>query len=159
MQIDLVVLVLKLPEMFEVDPSGVQYLLALRVDVHDLLVLFKFLACLYILLAVLIREIDGDDLGLSLRDLLEHELSLLYGIQGGQGLVEEGFRFVREGRVGVSAWAEFGFGCRPGEQGTFLWDKRLVLRLGGRWRVWGGGLGEGGETTKEEKGFMVHKFR
>ena len=97
MQIDLVVLILQLPQVFEVDSSRIEHLFTLGVYENNFLVLFQLLACLDVLLAVLIREVDGDDLGLGFFDLLKHKLSFRIRVKRGQGLVQEGFGFVWEG--------------------------------------------------------------
>jgi len=116
-QVDLIVLVLQLPEVFKVDSSRVKDLLALRVNEDDFLVLLELLASLDVFLAIFLTHVNGRHLALRLFNKFEHIFPLLFWRQGIQLLMNQGFRLVREGRVGVPTRSEFRF--REGDQGTW----------------------------------------
>jgi len=94
--IDLVMLVLEFSEVFEVYISGIKYLLALRVNEYDLLVLLQLLASLNVFLAVFFTHVYGLDFRLSLFYLFDHHCPLFLGRKRGQRLMKQRLGLVRK---------------------------------------------------------------
>jgi len=107
MNVNFIVFVLELSEVFEVNVSRIKDLLSLGINKYDLLVLLELLAALNILFAILFTHVYRFDFGLGLLDLLHDQGPFFLWRERGQRLMKQGLGLIGKSRVWVFPWTEF----------------------------------------------------